>query len=295
MRKLVLALSLLLIQSAGAFAPTNLSDCVIWLQAGSDDVQFNPNTGRVTTWLDRSGNNNHAYQTDTNRQPVFVSSGLNGLPALHFDQRLFNDAYAAGLVTSNALNAAFSVFTVMCVRDDSGRGIAWRRFVGSLDKNWLLGTYSDGSFYAHADTSELSGIAARLRAPYQFGRTYTLSAVNTTSEQRFYVNGYDLTGNSSLTTSPGRLTIGGCARNAADPSDVVIAEVIVYERALSAAERDQVEAYLKERYAVSDAGFDGSVWSGLAAVTSGATTPTGTSPFLPGRCWPLKPTSSQRL
>lgn len=265
MRKLVLVSSLLLIQSAGAFAPTNLPNCVIWLQAGSDDVQFNPNTGRVTTWLDRSGNNNHAYQTDTNRQPVFVSSGLNGLPALHFDQRLFNDAYAAGLVTSNALNAAFSVFTVMCVRDDSGRGIAWRRFVGSLDKNWLLGTYSDGSFYAHADTSELSGIAARLRAPYQFGRTYTLSAVNTTSEQRFYVNGYDLTGNSSLTTSPGRLTIGGCARNAADPSDAVIAEVIVYERALSAAERDQVEAYLKERYAVSDAGFDGSVWSGFGS------------------------------
>ena len=104
----------------------------------------------------------------------------------------------------------------------------------------------------------MSGIAARY-ARLTIGRTYTLSAVNTTSEQRFYVNGYDLTGNSSLTTSPGRLTIGGCARNAADPSDAVIAEVIVYERALSAAERDQVEAYLKERYAVSDAGFDGSV------------------------------------
>jgi len=84
MRKLVLVSSLLLIQSAGAFAPTNLPNCVIWLQAGSDDVQFNPNTGRITTWLDRSGNNNHAYQTDTNRQPVYVASGLNGLPALHF-------------------------------------------------------------------------------------------------------------------------------------------------------------------------------------------------------------------
>lgn len=263
MRKLVPAVSLLLIQSAGAFTPTNFSDCVIWLQAGSADVTFNPDTGRVATWLDRSGSGNHAHQTNTNRQPVYVADGLNGLPALHFDQRLFSDAYAACLLTDKNLDAAFSVFIVSSVRDDSGRGLAWRRIVGSLDKNWMLGTYNDGTFYAHAHTGELSGSLARLRAPYQFGRPYTLSAINTTSAQRFYVNGYDLTGNSSLTTSPGRLTFGARATDqTADPSDAVIAEVIVYERALSDDEREQVESYLKTRYAVSDAGFDGSMWSG---------------------------------
>lgn len=264
-RKRVLALSLLLIGTVDAFEPTELANCVIWLQAGSADIQTNPASGRVSTWLDRSGNNNHAFQTDTNRQPLYVASGLNSLPALHFDQRIFQDGYAAGLLTDKALTSAFSVFVVTRVVDDGERGIAWRRIVPSRDMNWLLGTYTPGTFYAHAHTGELSGPSARLRAPYQIGRTYTLSAVNTTSEQRFYVNGYDLTGDASRTTPPGRLTIGGAGSTSADPSDALIAEVIVYERALPLAEREQVETYLKTRYAVSDAGFDGSVWSGLGA------------------------------
>ena len=263
--KRVLVLSLLLIGTVDAFEPTELANCVIWLQAGNADIQTNPASGRVSTWLDRSGNNNHAFQTDTNRQPLFVASGLNGLPALHFDQRIFQDGYAAGLLTDKALTSAFSVFVVTRVVDDGERGIAWRRIVPSRDMNWLLGTYTPGTFYAHAHTGELSGPSARLRAPYQIGRTYTLSAVNTTSEQRFYVNGYDLTGDASRTTPPGRLTIGGAGSTSADPSDALIAEVIVYERALSGAEREQVETYLKTRYAVTDAGIDGSVWSGLGA------------------------------
>ena len=164
-RKRVLALSLLLIGTVDAFEPTELANCVIWLQAGSADIQTNPASGRVSTWLDRSGNNNHAFQTDTNRQPLYVASGLNSLPALHFDQRIFQDGYAAGLLTDKALTSAFSVFVVTRVVDDGERGIAWRRIVPSRDMNWLLGTYTPGTFYAHAHTGELSGPSARLRAP----------------------------------------------------------------------------------------------------------------------------------
>lgn len=150
---------------------------------------------------------------------------------------------------------------------DAGElGIDWRRILGSRDKNWCLGTYTPGTFYAHGHTGELSGPNARLKAAYRFNRTYTLSVMNNVAGQYFYVNGFDLTGNSSNKTPPGRLGIGG-SDISNDTCDSEISEVIAYERALSAEERQQVEAYLKARYGVIDEGFSGPVWSG--AGTSG--------------------------
>ena len=89
--------------------------------------------------------------------------------------------------------------------------------------------------------------------------------VNTLTEQRFFVNGYDLTSDATRTTGPGRLTIGGAGSISQDPSDALISEVIVYERALSATDRQQVEAYLAARYGVTPEGFDGPVWSGAGS------------------------------
>ncbi|MDA3925353.1 MAG: hypothetical protein PF904_11715 [Kiritimatiellae bacterium] len=250
-----------------AFEPTNLTDCVMWLQAGTGNIQTNTIEGRVSQWNDLSGNGNHAYQTDGNRQPLYVEDGPNGHPTLYFDVRDFNNAYNARLLTETPLTNACTTYIVARVLDANEFGIVWRRLLASRDKNWFLGTYTPGTFYMHGHIGEVSGMPSRLNSSYQFNRTYTLSAVNNTTEQRFFVNGFDLTGDSTKNTPPGRLSIGS-ADGYSDEGDAQISEVIAYDRALTLTERQQVEEYLAARYGVTEEGFAGPVWSGASGSSS---------------------------
>ena len=251
--------------SATAFDPTNLTGCVMWLQAGAANIQTNNAAGRVSQWNDLSGNNNHAVQTnEVNRQPLYQESGPGGYPTLYFDVRNYNNGYNARLLTGTPLTNACTVFIVARVIDGNELGINWRRLLGSRDKNWLLGTYTPGTFYAHGHTGEISGLPTRLKSSYRFNRTYTLSAMNNTTSQFFYVNGHDLTGDSTKNTPPGRLSIGS-VDGYNDEGDAQISEVIAYDHALTSDERQQVETYLAARYGMTDEGFAGPVWSGLGA------------------------------
>ncbi len=69
--------AVLLSSAANAFDPTNLTGCVMWLQAGVANIQTNPANGRVSQWNDLSGSGNHATQSDANRQPLYVTDGPN--------------------------------------------------------------------------------------------------------------------------------------------------------------------------------------------------------------------------
>lgn len=252
-------------EDAAAFEPTNLTGCVMWLQANDANILTNNAEGRVAQWNDLSGNGNHAYQTEVARQPLYQADGPGGQPTIFFDRRNYNDSYAAGLLTTNYLTNSYSVFVVARVVDASERGYAWRRILPARDANWLLGTYTEGgTFFAHSN-GELSGYTTRFKSVFTFNRTYTLAAVNTMTEQRFFVNGFDLTEYPEHTLAPGRLTIGGAGSTSTDPSDALISEVIAYDRALTALEREEVETYLAGRYGVTDEGFYGPIWSGVGA------------------------------
>ena len=258
----ILSAVLLWPAAAGAFEPTNLTGCVMWLQAGAANIQTNNADGRVSGWIDLSGNGNHAVQTNTvSKQPLYQAAGPNGLPTIFFPE-----SSKAGLTTETSLTSAYSVFIVTRVLDLGELGITWRRLLPSRDVNWFLGTYTPGTFCAYMGNTYLTGPKTFLRSSYRFNRTYTLSAVNTAASQRFYVNGFDLSVNTSAKTAPDRLAIGG-AGSSGDPSDAQISEVIAYNRALSEEERQQVETYLAGRYGVTTEGFLGSVWK--SSVRSG--------------------------
>jgi hypothetical protein len=56
---------------------------VLWLDAGRSGASVNGT--KVGVWPDRSSSNNDARQSEDSRQPVYVASGVHGLPALRFD------------------------------------------------------------------------------------------------------------------------------------------------------------------------------------------------------------------
>lgn len=63
------------------FSPAYLPDIQLWLSADSVEII----DGKVVTWYDKSGNNNHAQQLNFSNQPLFLDSTLNSLPVISFD------------------------------------------------------------------------------------------------------------------------------------------------------------------------------------------------------------------
>ena len=63
--------------------------------------------GKVSSWLDQSGNNNHAAQTVSTNQPILVANALNQLSAIRFDG---NDTLS---LTTALTNQTFTIFCIL--------------------------------------------------------------------------------------------------------------------------------------------------------------------------------------
>jgi len=66
----------------GICLPHSIAGLQLWLKA--DAIIGLTNTAAIGTWPDISGLNNDATQSDTNFQPIYVTSGVNGYPAVRF-------------------------------------------------------------------------------------------------------------------------------------------------------------------------------------------------------------------
>jgi len=219
------------------FDPTDVAGCVLWLDASDldgDGTQEGSgesvlSSGRVTSWVDKSGSGRNATQNDTSLQATVVSSGLNGLPTVEFDGQ--DDTYGF-----NSLTDIRTVFWV--VKEDTG----------ASDERPLLG---DGGSYHFMRGSNgmiwhnqfvsgyISGGTTRLNGTVVDGKT---TALTRGTFQRVSVV---TTGN----VSANQLTKD---RTYANRSwDGEIAEIIVYNQALSDADRQDVADYLYNKWFVA--------------------------------------------
>ncbi|MBI4026776.1 MAG: hypothetical protein HY360_17465 [Verrucomicrobia bacterium] len=84
----------------GEFTPPQKDSLVLWLEA--DRCVETNSMGNATCWRDLSGRENHAEQTQAERQPRWTEKALNGKPALVFDgtnDTLRTKAWTIGRVT----------------------------------------------------------------------------------------------------------------------------------------------------------------------------------------------------
>ena len=82
----------------GAFNPTQIPGCVLWLAA---DKMGLADGAAVAQWSDLSGRGNHAVQATVAKRPVFNLAQLNGLPGL-----TFSNANLTNLVSTFAATVA---------------------------------------------------------------------------------------------------------------------------------------------------------------------------------------------
>jgi hypothetical protein len=240
-------------------APQVPAGAVLWLKA---DAGVTLTGGAVSAWADQSGNNRNAAQGsgNANSRPTVVSNALNGLPVLNFNGTSNFMTFSFGpnglgggaaadrgmtliLVSSNTSNrtpgASRAENAAIFWNETAAWGTVYLapfqnnvryRFGTGQVNNWpLLNRTSIGTAYSTSiatkngatltDTLHVNGALA-------FSETGKINPIANTVATGQIGRGYN---NNSF--FPGR-----------------IAEVLVYGRALSTADRQAVEAYLQARY-----------------------------------------------
>lgn len=231
----------------------------MWLRS---DTGLILNGNHVAQWNDLSGNNNNAVQTAGSNQPELIDQVFNNKAALHFDG--INDI----LYTPQIDLSSTPKVTVFVVNKANDEGVI-------LEASHDVNTNTNG-FYLF-DNFASTGISAALKGDAAGPFNDYLSMFKSTStfytpkichvvydktqasylnQVKVRVNGNDIVNTNGYggahTNNFGNDTIFiGGRGSGGNNLNGDIAEVIVYNRLLSGAERSQVENYLNLRYNVS--------------------------------------------
>ncbi len=292
----VLAATLTLAGSAQTFDlvldianPTTIGDNELWLDASDVSTLWQDSGGTVAVtangqtvgrWDDKSGNSNNATQTSSTREPTYETNAINSLSVLHMDGS--NDYMDTGAITELDTDqlTAFIVMKSDVVNDT--------HIV-------LSSSYSSG---ASSNSNRLWGFGVALGVVESFFRATAgtflraqgpLAVVNVTQvtlssasddTTTCYVMGAGGVSVSGTTASPsghGFTRIGARSSTAGSYFDGEVAEVVIYSRTLSKAERRAVESYLTQKWGMEHmpsqgpttlyTGSGGTDWLGAPTLT----------------------------
>lgn len=223
--------------------PGSFSGLVAWFDASA--LTGLAEDDSVGTWPDRSANGNDATQATAANQPLYKASLIGGRPGLSFDGTDF-------LATGDVSLGTFSMFIVFSATAN-GMPITHGDATGTGNGHWI---YTDegcaidlrrGGAFSGKNVSPDWGIDGASRVV-----THTFDGTH--AGNLLYIDGtaqtlVDCLSSVDPGTTPTAQALGiGARPTGANPVTGSIAEVIVYDRVLTAAERQTVETYLGTKY-----------------------------------------------
>ncbi len=227
---------------------------MLWLRA--DSTLTKDGSNRVSQWNDVSGNNKHATQAITTNQPVWMPNVFNGKPALWFDgvngNYFLENTTQTPVATAGSARTYFVVAKADCnAQGYKGGTLFSNRRTSQASTAEFSDNGSGGVYYAN----NLCCTHPSTNTPFAKGQqifTGTWRTSGTGTNIDFWMNGI------ATTTSNGNFVIdnGGAGYAVGDRRDGTtgqdwqgyIAEIIVYSRAVSDAEKLATETYLKNKY-----------------------------------------------
>jgi hypothetical protein len=223
------------------FSPTDLSSLSLWLKA---DAGISASGSDVTAWADQSGNGNNATMYNN---PQLIASALNTKPVISFDGSTNYGSFPISLT----FDTPRTIF-IVGKYNDINRG--QEGFIALLENvNFDLGyVFRDNgsqqtNYYVNYDE------AVQASAPLTTSvANYHIVTINhsSSSNSNMGING---TFGSGVTLDVAPVSDGVIAVRNTNPDEyasINIAEIIIYNRALTTPERQQVEAYLNTKYAI---------------------------------------------
>jgi hypothetical protein len=229
---------------------------LLWLKADAGVAL--DDSGRVKEWADQSGQGLNAVQDEPERRPLLIASAIDGKPALQFEAR--NTVLSTEPV---APPPQFSIFLVVSL---NGQGyshlIQWAPAGGAAATsvlNIMSGPKDGNGLYLYGDGGIVELTSPDLSLDWLESGAASLAEViadgyaGTTTLLR---NG-EAVGNSDApfgnlrgSGKPRPLHVGG-ATGGFPSANGFIAEVLIYEAALSDEVRQAVENYLAAKYGLS--------------------------------------------
>ena len=201
------------------FTPRDVSGLQLWWRADAGVP-----TGFGDSWQDQSGQENHGLQTYGAAVPRLIPNAFNGLPAMRFDG---GDAtgFTARLTTTK------TVFWVM--KEDPAAPPAYRVLLGDSSTSDFASEYYGQLWRSCCTSSSILGGTTRINGQ-------VVDGIQTVRPRTMSVLSLVTAGNvnaSNFGYSPGY-----------SPWQGDLAELVLYDTALSIENRKKVEDYLRIKY-----------------------------------------------
>lgn len=252
--------------------PDKITDGLV-LEVNGSVVETDTSGALVKVWTDQSGRNNDLVQQGEDTElPLLIPSGLNSYNTVKFsigDQLRIPSPEAWDF---NPGTGGFDIFMVLKVDSLGGARYLFRKgnFAGSQDEGWSIWT-DDNRIIARVATDDIGD------DDHKAGKTHYLTDAGQVGEWIIYnmhvgVDGDPADPNSVKLLSAdvnARGTVNGQTWNGgyyigdmdmtdsmylgAKQSDIEIAEILFYNRALTAEEREDIGSYLNKKYALDTA------------------------------------------
>lgn len=243
--------------------PSSISNLQLWLDA-SDPAGTGtaPGSGStVSSWKDKSGNSRHTVSFTTGTgftNPVYVSNQINGKGVIRFTRTsaVIGSAYRAPMDIRAVTSPEITIFTVYKQGTQSGDQAVWGCDDGAWDRFFFSSrnaTPNNGS----VSFGNVSPFTVDVTGAGTLGAVQCLTAVYSKASgangSAIYLNGALVTSFTDQTTlgtdALSEIRIGLDGDNNFFQGDM--AEMIIYNRKLTACEITQVNRYLNNKYGVA--------------------------------------------
>ena len=239
----------------GAFGvlatPPVTSGLKFWVDASDASSVTTNASGLVSQWNDLSGTGNHVTQATDSQKPLYNRTGLDGKPSLSFNSSNVL-VRSAGLCYSN--HTVFLVAKATAFSENDMLGSGGTAAGDTLIMHYKVGvnTVFRGHYWNASGTAitKDSAINTTVSVPLVYEQRLTDTALELF---RNGVRDFIMPFSGSFSANKKSVVLG--CRTAGGTNGKCFAgelsEVLIYERALSDAERAQVEAYLGSKWTVS--------------------------------------------
>lgn len=231
-----------------AEGPTLPAGLLLWYDANA--ITGLSDTDPIATWPDESGNGNDATQSTAADKPLYRTNQINGLPAVEFDGT--SDYFSVAGLFGGSETAA-EMFIVVKLDADPP---ATTTKTGSWN---LAGNGGVTSFPRTAGDIRDSFCSTALKVvgnPTPSLTAWRLyNAASAAGDWKARLDGTQIfstaTNTFTITALGPGLSLGRWFSTSFSYLDGMIAEVLVFDHVLSAGDRDVVEAYIADKYALT--------------------------------------------
>lgn len=225
----------------------DLANLKLWLKA---DQGITQTAGSISEWKDQSGNINNAVQPMAEFQPTLIASELNGKPVVRFDG--VDDDLAAASSPSLANTGDISSFFVVRFDDFDTYRTVWAKSDSNLPRStdWYV---QPGTALPLLYRGGSGGIQSVLSQTALTGGEFAAVGFDMggTAVHHFLNGGLAGVGEiTSLLQDTGRPLYIGRRDDSVTRMKGDVAEIIIYNSALSDEDRAKVFSYLGKKYGI---------------------------------------------